>query len=401
MVNKKLNNNIKKKKTNKSVAKRGGISSSKSSKKESKIKISLKNKAGILSKTKKLKKQKQVSSLSKKLLLNKPKENLIIMPIADHDWEAWQVFNPGVIALEKRIHFLYRAIGVDEISRFGYASSLDGFLVDERLPYPVYEHPSLSSGLNYYSFGSGGSFGGAEDARLTRVDNEDNIFMTYTACDEGLRVALTSIKVKDFLEKNWQWKKPVLISPPGEVHKNWVIFPEKINGQYAILHSLRPKVSIAYRDNLNFQKGEYINSFYDGYYNEDIGWELRIRGVGAPPIKTKYGWLIFYHANDKLEPNKYKVGAMLLDLMNPEIILMRSSMPILEPDESFQSNGFKPGIVYVSGAVAKNDILFIYYGVADNYVCVAWANFDEFLNNLIQQVKPKLKQKKLLKKKLI
>ncbi|HRU36069.1 MAG TPA: hypothetical protein P5237_02030, partial [Candidatus Paceibacterota bacterium] len=150
--------------------------------------------------------------------------------------------------------------------------------------------------------------------------------------------------------------------------------------------------------NLNFQKGEYINSFYDGY-NEDVGWELRIRGVGAPPIKTKYGWLIFYHANDKLEPNKYKVGAMLLDLMNPEIILMRSSMPILEPDESFQSNGFKPGIVYVSGAVVKNDILYIYYGVADNYICVAWANFDEFLNNLIQQIKPKLRQKKLLKKK--
>ena len=378
MAYKKLSANLKKRKSGSSAVKR---KKEPLSKKKSRVKVSPKRK-----------------KLAKRELLIKPKDNLIMMPIADHDWEAWQVFNPGVIVLEDRIHFIYRAIGVDGISRFGYASSSDGFLIDERLPYPVYEHPSLNSGLNYYSFGSGGSFGGAEDARLTRVDNEDNIFMTYTACDEGLRVALTSIKVGDFLKKNWQWEKPVLISPPGEVHKNWVIFPEKINGQYAILHSLRPKVSIAYRDNLNFQKGEYINSFYDGY-NEDVGWELRIRGVGAPPIKTKYGWLIFYHANDKLEPNKYKVGAMLLDLMNPEIILMRSSMPILEPDESFQSNGFKPGIVYVSGAVVKNDILFIYYGVADNYVCVAWANFDEFLNNLIQQVKPKLRQKKLLRKK--
>jgi predicted GH43/DUF377 family glycosyl hydrolase len=200
------------------------------------------------------------------------------------------------------------------------------------------------------------------------------------------------------LKKNWQWEKPVLISPPGEVHKNWVIFPEKINGQYAILHSLRPRVLIAYRDNLNFQKGEYINSFYDGY-NEETGWEIRIRGAGAPPIKTKYGWLVFYHANDKSETNKYKVGAMLLDLMNPETILMRSSRPILEPDEPFQSNGFKPGIVYVSGAVVKNETLFIYYGVADNYICVAWANFDEFLNDLVQQAKPKLKQKVILNKK--
>ena len=378
MAYKKLSANLKKRKSESSAIKRKKESFFK---KKSRVKASLKRK-----------------KLAKKELLIKPKDNLIIMPIADHDWEAWQVFNPGVIVLEDRIHFIYRAIGVDGISRFGYASSPDGFLIDERLPYPVYEHPSLNSGLNYYSFGSGGSFGGAEDARLTRVDNEDNIFMTYTACDEGLRVALTSIKVKDFLKKNWQWEKPVLISPPGEVHKNWVIFPEKINGQYAILHSLRPRVLIAYRDNLNFQKGEYINSFYDGY-NEETGWEIRIRGAGAPPIKTKYGWLVFYHANDKSETNKYKVGAMLLDLMNPETILMRSSRPILEPDEPFQSNGFKPGIVYVSGAVVKNETLFIYYGVADNYICVAWANFDEFLNDLVQQAKPKLKQKVILNKK--
>ncbi|HPD55386.1 MAG TPA: hypothetical protein PLR11_01050 [Candidatus Paceibacterota bacterium] len=378
MAYKKLSANLKKRKSESSAIKRKKESFFK---KKSRVKASLKRK-----------------KLAKKELLIKPKDNLIIMPIADHDWEAWQVFNPGVIVLEDRIHFIYRAIGVDGISRFGYASSPDGFLIDERLPHPVYEHPSLNSGLNYYSFGSGGSFGGAEDARLTRVDNEDNIFMTYTACDEGLRVALTSIKVDDFLKKNWQWEKPVLISPPGEVHKNWVIFPEKINGQYAILHSLRPRVLIAYRDNLNFQKGEYINSFYDGY-NEETGWEIRIRGAGAPPIKTKYGWLVFYHANDKSETNKYKVGAMLLDLMNPETILMRSSRPILEPDEPFQSNGFKPGIVYVSGAVVKNETLFIYYGVADNYICVAWANFDEFLNDLVQQAKPKLKQKVILNKK--
>ncbi len=378
MAYKKLSANLKKRKSESSAIKRKKESFFK---KKSRVKASLKRK-----------------KLAKKELLIKPKDNLIIMPIADHDWEAWQVFNPGVIVLEDRIHFIYRAIGVDGISRFGYASSPDGFLIDERLPHPVYEHPSLNSGLNYYSFGSGGSFGGAEDARLTRVDNEDNIFMTYTACDEGLRVALTSIKVNDFLKKNWQWEKPVLISPPGEVHKNWVIFPEKINGQYAILHSLRPRVLIAYRDNLNFQKGEYINSFYDGY-NEETGWEIRIRGAGAPPIKTKYGWLVFYHANDKSETNKYKVGAMLLDLMNPETILMRSSRPILEPDEPFQSNGFKPGIVYVSGAVVKNETLFIYYGVADNYICVAWANFDEFLNDLVQQAKPKLKQKVILNKK--
>lgn len=171
--------------------------------------------------------------------LTKLPEGPIISPKAKNGWEAWQTFNPGVILLENRVHFLYRAIGEDAISRLGYAVSSDGFKIDERLPYIVYEHsPIDTSSYNFFSFISGGSFGGCEDPRPVRVNNEETIYMTYTAChDQELRIALTSIKVDDFLNKKWQWKKPEFISPPGQVHKNWVIFPEKINGSYAILHS--------------------------------------------------------------------------------------------------------------------------------------------------------------------
>ncbi|HQM35007.1 MAG TPA: hypothetical protein PKU90_01895, partial [Candidatus Paceibacterota bacterium] len=123
MAYKKLSANLKKRKSGSSAVKRKKETLSK---KKSRVKVSPKRK-----------------KLAKRELLIKPKDNLIMMPIADHDWEAWQVFNPGVIALEDRIHFIYRAIGVDGISRFGYASSPDGFLIDERLPRPVYEHPSL------------------------------------------------------------------------------------------------------------------------------------------------------------------------------------------------------------------------------------------------------------------
>lgn len=379
MAYKKLSANLKKRKSESSAIKRKKESFFK---KKSRVKASLKRK-----------------KLAKKELLIKPKDNLIIMPIADHDWEAWQVFNPGVIVLEDRIHFIYRAIGVDGISRFGYASSPDGFLIDERLPHPVYEHPSLNSGLNYYSFGSGGSFGGAEDARLTRVDNEDNIFMTYTACDEGLRVALTSIKVNDFLKKNWQWEKPVLISPPGEVHKNWVIFPEKIKNKYAILHSLSPEISITYLDDLEFRNSNYLKSYYNGQIKSGKNqWESWLKGVGPIPLKTKYGWLIFYHALEKEEFNKYKVGAMLLDLNNPTQIIARANKPVLEPDADYENNGYKPGIVYASGAVIKDDNLLVYYGGSDSYVCVAYADFEEFLGKLIKHEVPQLTKKEIVKK---
>lgn len=345
----------------------------------------------------KRKRKKRAKEKTKRLsrpVFIKPEENPIISPNPECDWEAWQTFNPGVLALANKVHFLYRAIGKDGLSRFGYAASDDGFSINERLSHPVYEHGVTKPGLSYYSFVSGGSFGGVEDPRLVRVDQEDILYITYTACDHGLGVALTSIKIEDFLNKKWRWEAPVLISPPGEVHKNWVIFPEKINGQYAILHSLNPRVSIAYRSSLKFKQGEYIASFYDGRSQKD-GWERQIKGVGPPPIKTQYGWLVFYHGIDKLEPGKYKVGAMLLDLVHPETILTRFPEPILSSEETYETHGFKPGIVYASGAIVKRGEILIYYGAADSYVGLAYADFEEFMRRLIERGKPKLKRKLL------
>lgn len=331
------------------------------------------------------------------LTLAKPLNNPIIEPRQENGWEAWQTFNPGVILLENKVHFLYRAIGQDGLSRLGYAVSADGFAIDRRLSYPVYEHQTTNQSFNFHSFASGGSWGGCEDARLVRVNQKDTIYMTYTACDQGLRVALTSIKIKDFLARKWRWQNPVLISPPGEVHKNWVIFPEKIKGKYAILHSISPQISIAYLDNLDFKNQDYVNSHYRVKIRKNC-WDNWLRGAGPPPIKTEKGWLLFYHAMDQNDPGKYKVGAMLLDLDEPTKVLHRAQEPILEPNKCYENNGFKAGVVYASGAVVKNGNLLLYYGGADNYVCVAQANFKEFLTALNQDLKPKLKPK-LVKKK--
>lgn len=324
--------------------------------------------------------------------LDKSSKNPIILPKGENSWESRQTFNPAVLLLKNKVHFIYRAIGNNYISRFGYAVSKNGLRIDERSKNPAYQHRSSQDfyrssggGERFVSsnISSGGSFGGAEDPRITRVGKEDKIYMTYTAWDRGLRMALTSIKVKDFLENRWNWSLPRLISPPGEVHKNWVIFPEKINGKYAILHSISPKISITYLDSLNFNG--YIKSYYDGDVDSKDLWEERIRGAGPPPIKTEEGWLLFYHAMDKKDPGKYKVGAMVLDINNPSKILYRSKRPVLEPDQDYENSGFKPGVVYATGAVVKGDNLYLYYGAADNYVCAARVNLKEFLDSLKKQ----------------
>ncbi len=341
--------------------------------------------------------EKKPKKNKRSLNLIKSHQNPLISPEPNNDWESWQTFNPGVVLLNNKVHFIYRAIGTDGLSRLGYAVSSDGLTIDERLPNPAYEHAVKEPKFSIYSYFSGGSWSGAEDPRLVSVEGDDSVYMTYTACDNGLRVGLTSIKINDFLNKNWKWNKPKLISPLGQIHKNWLLFPEKINGKYAILHSIKPNIQIAYVDNLEFSDDKCIESFHGGPARSD-GWDKWIRGAGAPPIKTKDGWLLFYHAMDD-DWSKYKVGAMLLDLNNPTKILHRSNEPILEPQESYENSGSKAGVVYASGAIVKDGNIFVYYGGADNYVCVAYTPLDKFLEKLKVNKKPILKKLKLKLKK--
>lgn len=346
----------------------------------------------------KLAKKVPVKKISKKttkarvvgLALKKFKINPILSPRGEN-WESWQTFNPGVVKLNDKIHFLYRAIGNDGMSRLGYAESDDGYTLDLRLPHPVYEHKVRERSFNVFSYFSGGSWGGAEDPRIVRVGNEDKLHMTYTACNGDLRVGLTSINVDDFLNKKWNWSDPVLISPPGEVHKNWLIFPEKINGKYAVLHSLNPEVRIEYLDNLDFEDGSCIQSSHGGKPRQNC-WDKWIRGAGPVPVKTDLGWLLFYHAMDN-DWGKYRVGAMLLDSNDPTKIIARSKSPVLEPKEHYENHGFKGGVVYASGAAVKDDNIYIYYGGADSYVCLAYANLERFLDELVKNKEPKLSSK--------
>jgi len=169
------------------------------------------------------------------------------------------------------------------------------------------------------------------------------------------------------------------------VHKNWVIFPEKIIGKYAILHSLNPQIMVSYHESLKLEPSDYLNSYDSGPSTIREGdWDAVVRGAGAPPIKTELGWLLFYHAMTLDDYGKYKVGAMILDLNDPERILYRSTSPVLAPSAVYENNGFKPGVIYLSGAVAKGKELLLYYGASDSYVCVASCELDKILDALVE-----------------
>jgi predicted GH43/DUF377 family glycosyl hydrolase len=317
--------------------------------------------------------------------------NPILSPRPEHAWEAEGVFNPAIFEIDGTIHMLYRAMGRDGVSRFGHATSEDGFSFENRSDKPVYEPskryelpPTGKEAPGFHQDNpSGGGAGGSEDPRAVRIGNK--IYVTYVAFGgwDSLRMAINSIAVKEIKKGTWKWGRSALMSSPGEMNKNWVVFPEKINGKFVVLHSITPNVLVDYVDSLDaFGKSKNHIQSRPPMGGRKNFWDNKVRGAGPPPIKTDAGWLLFYHATDVKDPNRYKIGAMLLDLKDPTKILHRSAWPLIVPDMHYE-NDWKPGVVYASGAHIKDGELFVYYGGGDKHVCVATAPLKQFLDELV------------------
>lgn len=306
--------------------------------------------------------------------------NPILIPNKENVWEAKAVFNPASIYLKGKTHILYRTSSEDNTSCFGYASSKNGFNITERLSDPVYVP---REDFEMKKIGGGNS--GCEDPRLTKIGK--NLYVCYTAFDSigPPRVAISSISQKDFLAHNWNWKKPVLITPAGFDDKDTCIFSDKLKHGYFVVHRVGNEICGDYFKTLDFEKesvkkciriiGPRINS-----------WDSAKVGISAPPIKTKYGWLLLYHGVSK-HHSTYRVGALLLDFKDPAIVLSRSTDPIFQPEEDYEKIGIINNVVFPCGMVLKGKTLFIYYGGADTVIGVATMNVDVILKALVHGMK--------------
>jgi predicted GH43/DUF377 family glycosyl hydrolase len=283
--------------------------------------------------------------------------NPILEPIEAHVWESKHVFNTAMIQLEGRIHYFYRAMGQDIVSRLGYASSEDGYHIDERLPYPVFE-PSTS--LEKY---------GCEDPRITVLNGR--CYMTYTAYGDIYQIGITSISPEDLMGKRWEWGER-FYPFPNIKNKNAVIFPRMVNGLYTMCHRLDPDVYVAFSKDLrSWGESEWVMGPRQGH------WDCVKVGAAGPPIEIEEGWLLVYHGvdSDKI----YRLGSAILDRDNPQKVVYRSEEPILEPCEDYERNGWIPNVVFSCGSVLVDDKLLISYGGADNVIGVATFDLKEIL----------------------
>jgi len=335
-----------------------------------------------------------------KMKLKRYQQNPVIKPSENNKWESRAVFNCGVVYKNDLIHLLYRAIGKDKnyISRLGHAMSKDGINF-KRNDKPIFEP------IEKYEKWA------CEDPRITEING--TFYITYVALSKPARegggpprTALAS--TIDFIN----FERHGIITPKGADNRDAVLFPEKINGKYVILHrphnwtkkdiyEKKGKMYLMVKEEtiewpLN-EKPDYFpekpsiwvassNNLKDWTEHKVImesqeDWESIKIGAGPPPVKTDKGWLLIYHGvgyDNGIK--KYKSGAALLDLKNPSKVIARTKEPILEPEEDYEIFGDVPNVVFPEGAIVKGNELFVYYGAADKTCCLATCNLEELVN---------------------
>jgi predicted GH43/DUF377 family glycosyl hydrolase len=305
--------------------------------------------------------------------LERFEENPILRPRSSHSWEDKAVFNPATVYLGNKIHIIYRAMSNSNLSVFGYATTTDGFHIEERLSDPIYVPREV------FERNLKGGNAGCEDPRITKID--DRFYMLYTAYDgeHPPRVAITSISEHDFLSRAWHWAIPKLISPPDIDDKDACLFPRKIQGKYVFLHRLQSSIWIDTVDDLHFYDGNYLGGKVLFEARPDK-WDSTRIGIAGPPIETDEGWVLLYHGITKSK--EYLVGAALLKLDDPKVILKRLDYPILAPEMQYEREGQVNNVVFPCGAVVKDETLFVYYGGADSVTCVATVKLLSLLKEL-------------------
>lgn len=288
----------------------------------------------------------------------------LIKPDSSLPWEIGGVFAPAVIHENGVWKMLYRAYGNDRISRLGYAESTDGINWKKDLrPRVVPDNSRIERS-------------GIEDPRIVKIG--DKYIITYTAYVSRIRRDKTRIKIlvtTDFIEFkhitpsfNNYWRKN---------DKDGVLFPEKINKVYFMLHRLEPNIQLSSSNNL--RKWSRDTTILGPTKNS---WESRKVGAGAPPIRTSIGWLVFYHgvSNDC----KYSMGAAILDINSPNKLLYRLPFPVLSPDVIYEKNGVVSNVVFGTSAIELITDYYLYYGAGDKVIAAALINKSELLNTLLQ-----------------
>ena len=321
-------------------------------------------------------------------------------------FEIEGVLNPAAILEDDLVHLFYRAVGKGNYSSIGYCQLTNlvevSFRKDEPIIFPQLPYESQ----------------GVEDARIVKI--EGTYYLSYTGYD-GVNALGCLATSKDMIT----WEKHGVIVPQltheefmrlaktkgllnekysrynhnggsPEIHgkkvfiwdKNVIFFPRKINNKFYFLHRIKPDIQIVCVNDF----AELTPAFWQNYciqlkdnilLTPKYTHEISYIGGGCPPIETKEGWLLVYHSvHDTIKGFVYSACAALLDLENPQKEIARLPYVLFQPDQEWEITGEVNNVCFPTGAVVVDDMLYIYYGAADEQIACASINIPELLAEL-------------------
>lgn len=339
------------------------------------------------------------------------KKEGILLNKTELGFENEGVLNPAVISDGNRIHLFYRAVSKGNYSSIGYCRLNGPLTVEERFDTPV-----LFPQFDY-------EIQGVEDPRITKI--EELYYLTYTAYD-GIN-ALGALAVSNDLIN---WNKLGIVVPQityaefsrlagskGAINekylrynvqeqktetknknifiwdKNVIFFPRKINDKLYFLHRVRPDIQIVAVNNLE----ELTTEFWQNYFlhleesivlSPKFKHEVSYIGGGCPPIETEYGWLLIYHGvHDTIKGYVYSACAALLDLENPQQEIARLPYALFKPEYEWELKGEVNNVCFPTGTVLVGDLLYIYYGAADERIACSSLSLAGLLQELLENKK--------------
>jgi predicted GH43/DUF377 family glycosyl hydrolase len=209
---------------------------------------------------------------------------------------------------------------------------------------------------------------GMEDARFVHVVEDDGrsaYHATYTAYD-GRHIGGRMLSTRDM-----RHFEVTALRGPAALNKGMALFPRPVNGKHlALCRSDGETLGLSTRDEQNrWQDAVPL-------LVPHRGWDLIQVGNCGSPLETEAGWVVLTHGVGPMR--RYAIGAMLLDLDNPERVIADLPGGLLEPDEA-EREGYVPNVVYSCGGLVHEGRLWLPYGASDVRVGFASICIDELV----------------------
>ena len=331
------------------------------------------------------------------------KEEGIILKKTKRKFESDGVLNPACIEKGGIVHMFYRAVAKGNYSTLGYCQLDKNNKVIER-----WKKPFMVPEFQY-------EMHGIEDPRIEKID--DLYYLFYTAYDgKNARIAYAVSKDLKNFEKKGLISPSITYDKAEDIFRNscclqekyflfesyykekhgrnvllWekdaFLLPRKVNGKFALFHRVLPRIQIAYfKDfkelkSVKFWKKYFKNLGKNIVVDPKYWFEIRNVGGGCPPIETKEGWLLIYHAVEDTNHGKiYHAAAALLDKKNPVKILGRLDYPLFSPNEPWERIGIVNDVVFPTGAILRKGRVTVFYGAADQLIAAKSFKLSDLLN---------------------